>query len=106
MVERRVEIPTPTAPTRRDWGPLLAELAGQLKDGRVHDRDLAALATALGAVLDAPVADARTSGTGAATQAFSISGERPGQAGSGAPGLRVGVKTLRPPQPPVLLQWR
>jgi hypothetical protein len=53
VVERRVEIPTPMAPTRRDWGPLLAELARQLVDGRVYDRDLGALATALNTVLDA-----------------------------------------------------
>jgi hypothetical protein len=45
-VERRVEIPTPIAPTRRDWGPLLIELARQLEDGRVYDRDLVALAAA------------------------------------------------------------
>ena len=53
VVERRVEVPTPMAPTRRDWGPLLVELARQLEDGRVYARDLAALGTALGAVLDA-----------------------------------------------------
>ena len=43
----------PIAPTRRDWTPLLSELARQLEDGRVYDRDLVALATALNAVLDA-----------------------------------------------------
>ena len=53
VVERRVEIPTPMAPTRRDWGPLLIELARQLEDGRVYDRDLVALAAALNTVLDA-----------------------------------------------------
>jgi hypothetical protein len=53
VVERRVEIPTPLAPTRRDWGPLLTELARQLEDDRIYDRDLAALATVLSTVLDA-----------------------------------------------------
>ncbi|HYX93645.1 MAG TPA: hypothetical protein VE823_01145 [Geodermatophilus sp.] len=52
-MERRVEIPTPIAPTRRDWGPLLIELARQLEDGRAYDRDLVALAAALNTVLDA-----------------------------------------------------
>ncbi|RFU19721.1 hypothetical protein D0Z06_20010 [Geodermatophilus marinus] len=46
-------MPTPLAPTRRDWGPLLIELARQLEDGRVYDRDLVALAMALNTVLDA-----------------------------------------------------
>ncbi len=53
VVERRVEIPTPTAPKRQDWGPLLTELARQLEDGRVYDRDLLALAKALHPVVDA-----------------------------------------------------
>lgn len=48
-----MEVPTPVAPTRRDWGPLLAELARQLEDGRVYERDLAALGAALGTVLEA-----------------------------------------------------
>ena len=53
VVERRVEIPTPISPTRRDWGVLLGELAHQLEDGRVYDRDLLPLAAALNAVLSA-----------------------------------------------------
>jgi hypothetical protein len=53
VVERRVEVHVPVTPTRRDWAPLLVELTGQLEDGRVYDRDLAALGTALGFVLDA-----------------------------------------------------
>jgi hypothetical protein len=40
-------------PTRRDWHRLLGELAGQLNDGRVYDRDLPALARALQPVLEA-----------------------------------------------------
>jgi hypothetical protein len=53
VVERRVDIPTPITPTRRNWEPLLAELARTLEDGRIYDRDLVALATALNRVLDA-----------------------------------------------------
>ena len=53
VVERQVEIPTPLTPTRRDWGPLLAELARQLEDGRIYERDLTALGAALGGVLEA-----------------------------------------------------
>jgi len=41
----------PTAPTRRDWVRLLHDLARQLDDGRVYDRDLPDLAGALDAVL-------------------------------------------------------
>ncbi len=43
----------PVRPTRRDWTRLLAELAHQLEDGRVYDRDLPGLAEAFGRVLDA-----------------------------------------------------
>ncbi|WP_246063419.1 hypothetical protein [Blastococcus colisei] len=43
----------PTSPTRRDWAQLLHELARQLDDGRVYDRDLVVLVTALNTVLDA-----------------------------------------------------
>lgn len=43
----------PVTPARRNWAPLLTELARQLEDGRVHDRDLAALTAALRTVLDA-----------------------------------------------------
>jgi hypothetical protein len=51
LVERRVEVQVPLTPTRRDWPRLLVELAGQLNDGRVYDRDLLALARALEPVL-------------------------------------------------------
>jgi hypothetical protein len=50
VVERRVEVPTPIAPGRRDWPRLLGDLARQLEDGRIYDRDLLALADALNAV--------------------------------------------------------
>ncbi len=53
VVERRVEVRVPVPPARRDWAALLNELARQLEDGRVHDRDLAALTAALRTVLDA-----------------------------------------------------
>src|SRR4051812_24525447 len=53
VVERRVEVPTPVCPTRRDWPGLLHELARQLGSGRVYDRDLPELAVALNAVLEA-----------------------------------------------------
>ncbi|WP_233491158.1 hypothetical protein [Blastococcus sp. TBT05-19] len=43
----------PLEPTRRDWPQLLGQLAGQLDDGRVYDRDLPALARALQPVLEA-----------------------------------------------------
>ena len=41
----------PVTPARRNWAPLLTELARQLEDGRVYDRDLLALAAALRTVL-------------------------------------------------------
>jgi hypothetical protein len=47
VVERRVEIRVPLEPTRQDWPRLLSELAGQLDDGRVCDRDLPGLGRAL-----------------------------------------------------------
>jgi len=53
LVERRVEVQVPLAPTHRDWPRLLGELAGQLNDGRVYDRDLPALGRALQPVLEA-----------------------------------------------------
>ena len=53
VVERRVEVPVPMPPTRRDWPRLLDELAHQIDDGRVYDRDLDGLSSALTAVLDA-----------------------------------------------------
>jgi hypothetical protein len=52
VVERRVEVQVPVVPTRRDWPRLLGELAGQLNDGRVYNRDLPALARALQPVLE------------------------------------------------------
>ncbi len=51
VVERRVEIGVPLEPTRREWAKLLGELAGQLNDGRVYDRDLPGLGRALEPVL-------------------------------------------------------
>jgi hypothetical protein len=53
VVERRVEVRRPLKPTRRDWPTLLDELARQLNDGRVYDRDLPSLARALEPVLQA-----------------------------------------------------
>src|SRR4051794_1198362 len=53
VVERRVQVREPIAPTRRDWTWLLHDLATQLDDGRIYDRDLLALSVALNAVLDA-----------------------------------------------------
>jgi hypothetical protein len=51
--ERRVEVPIPIAPSRRDWPGLLGELAHQLNDGRVYDRDLPGLARQLEPLLEA-----------------------------------------------------
>ncbi len=53
VVERRVEVPVPVTPARRDWSGLLNELARQIEDGRVYDCDLLDLSDALGAVLEA-----------------------------------------------------
>jgi hypothetical protein len=53
VVERRVEVRVPVAPTRRDWPRLLGELANQLNDGRVYDRDLPGLARQLEPLLEA-----------------------------------------------------
>jgi hypothetical protein len=53
VVERRVEVPVPVTPARRDWPPLLDELARQVDDARIYDRDLLDLSEALGAVLEA-----------------------------------------------------
>ena len=52
LVERRVEVQVPLLPTRRDWPGLLGELADQLNDGRIYDRDLPALARTLQPVLE------------------------------------------------------
>jgi hypothetical protein len=53
IVERRVEVQVPAAPRRQDWQRLLDDLARQLDDGRIYDRDLLALAGALNAVQEA-----------------------------------------------------
>ncbi len=53
VVERRVQVRVALEPTRRDWPLLLGELACQLNDGRVYDRDLPGLARALEPVLQA-----------------------------------------------------
>jgi hypothetical protein len=53
VVERRVQVRVPVEPTRREWPKLLEELAGQLNDGRVYDRDLPGIARALEPVLQA-----------------------------------------------------
>ncbi len=53
LVERRIEVQVPLVPTRRDWPGLLGQLASQLNDGRIHDRDLPALARALEPLLQA-----------------------------------------------------
>src|SRR3954469_13413433 len=53
VVERRVEVAKPAAAGRKDWPRLLGELARQLDDGRIYDRDLLALSAALTTVLDA-----------------------------------------------------
>jgi hypothetical protein len=53
VVERRVEVCVPLAPTRRDWPKLFSELVIQLNDGRVYDRDVPGLARALEPVLQA-----------------------------------------------------
>ncbi len=53
VVERRVEVPTRLPLTRRDWPQTLHELAQQLDDGRIYDRDLSELSVALDAALEA-----------------------------------------------------
>jgi hypothetical protein len=53
VVERRVEVPTPAVPTRRDWARLLGELVRQLDGGQIYDRDLPDLAVVLHQVLEA-----------------------------------------------------
>ncbi len=62
VVERLVQVRVPLAPTRRDSPRLLEELAGQLDDGRVYDRDLAGLARQLEKVLQAYRRRARLTG--------------------------------------------
>jgi hypothetical protein len=46
-------VPTRLPLTRRDWPQALTELAQQLDDGRIYDRDLSGLSVALDAVLEA-----------------------------------------------------
>jgi hypothetical protein len=53
IVERRVEVPTPIAPRRQDWPRVLGDLARQLDNGRIYDRDLLALASVLNVVHEA-----------------------------------------------------
>src|SRR4051794_1269039 len=53
IVERRVDVPIPTAPRRQDWPRLLGDLARQLEDGRVYNRELLPLSVALNGVLEA-----------------------------------------------------
>lgn len=62
VVERLVQVRVPLAPTRRDWPQLLQELAGQLSDGRVYDRDLSGFARQLEKVLQAYRRRARLTG--------------------------------------------
>jgi hypothetical protein len=62
VVERRVQVHGLLEPTRRDWPTLLGQLAGQLSDGRVYDRDLPGLARALEPVLQAYRRRARMTG--------------------------------------------
>jgi hypothetical protein len=53
VVERRVEVAKPATAGRKDWPRLLGELARQLDDGRIYDRDLLALSVGLEAVHEA-----------------------------------------------------
>jgi hypothetical protein len=62
VVERRVQALVPIEPTRRHWPRLLSELADQLDDGRVYDRDLPGLARALEPMLQAYRRRARMTG--------------------------------------------
>ncbi len=62
VVERRVELEVPLAPSRRDWRRLLGELAQQLENGRVYDRDLPGLARELEPVVHAYRRRARMTG--------------------------------------------
>ncbi len=53
VLERRIEVPVALVPTRRDRPRVLREPAAQLGDGRLYDRDLAPLATAMATSLAA-----------------------------------------------------
>jgi hypothetical protein len=48
-----VEVQIPAAVRRQDWPRLLGDLARQLDDGRIYDRDLLSLSVALNAVHEA-----------------------------------------------------
>lgn len=69
--------PDPDHTDASGLGTLLSELARQLEDGRIYDRDLVALATALNTVLNA-YSRRRYVGDASRAGGFSISGERPG----------------------------
>jgi len=58
VVERRVEFPVPVVPTasaprHREWPVLLRQLAAQLDNGALYNRDLPELTGALNDVIDA-----------------------------------------------------
>jgi hypothetical protein len=53
VVEHRVEVATAVPLTRRDWPWVLRDLTTHLDDGRVYDRDLAALSAELRSLLEA-----------------------------------------------------
>lgn len=48
-----MEVQIPAAPSRQDWPRLLGDLARQLDDGRIYDRDLLSLSVVLNAVHEA-----------------------------------------------------
>ncbi len=48
-----MEFRLPATPTRRDWARLLSELAAQVDDGRIYDRDVSAVAATLAEVATA-----------------------------------------------------
>jgi hypothetical protein len=64
-----VEVRVPLEPNRRDWSNLLGELAAQLNDRRVYDRDLPGLARTLEPVLQAYRRRARLTGPPPCTEA-------------------------------------
>lgn len=49
--KQRVEVPAPVTPRRGEWPQVLRELAKQLDTGRLYDRDLPAVVTAMEEVL-------------------------------------------------------
>jgi hypothetical protein len=48
-----VEVQIPAPPRRQDWPRLLGDLARQLDDSRIYDRDLLSLSVVLNAVHEA-----------------------------------------------------